>query len=103
MYNSKQTMSRLSEFAKISKNVLFYGDQSAPSNKPMMNYKVKIDPIPEQKPVVKVAAAVAVPNNLQTTQGEDIAAQIDLQQAIIWSEIIGKPMCKRRERRYYGD
>lgn len=25
-----------------------------------------------------------------------------LQEAIIWSEIIGKPVCKRRKRNYYG-
>ena len=25
-----------------------------------------------------------------------------LQEAIIWSEIIGKPVCKRRKRSYYG-
>ncbi len=25
-----------------------------------------------------------------------------LQDAIIWSEILGKPICKRRKRSYYG-
>ena len=25
-----------------------------------------------------------------------------LQDAIIWSEILGKPVCKRRKRSYYG-
>lgn len=25
-----------------------------------------------------------------------------LQEAIIWSEILGKPVCKRRKRSYYG-
>jgi hypothetical protein len=27
---------------------------------------------------------------------------IQLQEAIIWSEILGKPICKRRKRSYYG-
>ncbi len=27
---------------------------------------------------------------------------IQLQEAIIWSEILGKPVCKRRKRSYYG-
>jgi hypothetical protein len=68
-----------------------------------MNYQVKLDPKPEEKPVAKVAVTVTVPNSQEKVQEKDLAAQIDLQQAIIWSEIIGKPMCKRRERRYYGD
>ena len=27
---------------------------------------------------------------------------IQLQEAIIWSEILGKPVCKRSKRSYYG-
>ena len=35
--------------------------------------------------------------------GKSSDSGIDLQEAIVWSEILGKPLSKRRKRRYYGD
>ena len=40
-------------------------------------------------------------NNNASGKGSDCG--IDLQEAIVWSEILGKPLSKRRKRRYYGD
>lgn len=100
-YNSKSSFGRLSEFAKSTKNVLLYGNQasmSTPDNKKAIGEQKLPGKLPP-----KVEIVVASPVVPTATQKTDEITQADLQQAIIWSEILGKPMSKRRERRYYGN
>jgi hypothetical protein len=95
MYNyGKASKVRLSEFAKSTKNLFLYGTPSS-NPKPVANNSVK--------PLPKVEVTVTTPVNQVTTPQTDDFTRVDLQQAIIWSEILGKPVSKRRERRYYGN
>ncbi len=102
MYYNKSSMDRLSQFAKASKNLLLYGS-SGSEDKPKMNYQVKVEPKPVEEPSVVDTVVVTVAEAKTKTPESDKITQADLQQAIIWSEILGKPMCKRRERRTYGN
>ena len=100
-YNSKASFGRLSEFAKSTKNVLLYGTQN-PTSRPVVNSQMKNEPI-AGKPLPKVEVKVTVPIVQDIPTQTDDITQMDLQQAIIWSEVLGKPLSKRRERRYYGN
>jgi hypothetical protein len=101
-YYGKASKERLSEFAKSTKNLLLYGTSgSAP--KPDANKSVKGEQKMSGKPLPKVEVTVTTPVIQVATPQTDTFAEVDLQQAIIWSEILGKPVSKRRERRYYGN
>ena len=102
MYYNKPSMDRLSKFAKASKNLLLYGSSGSP-DKPKMNYQVKVEPEPMEKPAAAATVTVTVANAKVKTPLAETITQEDLQQAIIWSEILGKPKCKSRERRAYGN
>lgn len=100
MYYSKSSGERLSQFAKSTKNFLLYGNTSTDQNQKQY-YQVKVDPKPEEMSTAKVEKYVKVSSNQMNAQETNAFTDTDLQQAIIWSEILGKPMCKRRERRNY--
>lgn len=102
MYYSKPSKDRLSQFAKASKNLLLYGS-SGSQVKPKMNYQVKMEPEPVEKPAAAATVSVTFADAKVKTPEPEFVTQVDLQQAVIWSEILGKPMCKRRERRAYGN
>ncbi|MDF2905691.1 MAG: hypothetical protein K0R34_1012 [Herbinix sp.] len=102
MYNSKASIGRLSEFAKSTKNILLYGTQSTMS-KPNLIIPVLGEQKVAGKSMPKVEVTVSTPVMKGKNQESDVLTQNDLQQAIIWSEILGKPVSKRRERRYYGN
>ena len=102
MYYNKGSMGRLSAFAKSTKNMLLYGNQES-MTKPSGISSAKGDQKNLGKQPPKEIGSVAMPVNQVTTRQTDEITQADLQQAIIWSEILGKPVSKRRERRYYGN
>jgi hypothetical protein len=101
-YYSKASKVRLSEFAKSTKNLLLYGTAGS-TPKPDANNSVKGEQKMLGKPLPKVEVTVTTPVFQVATPQKDAFAEVDLQQAIIWSEILGKPVSKRRERRYYGN
>jgi hypothetical protein len=102
-YYGKASKERLSEFAKSTKNLLLYGTPSS-MPKPDGNKLVKDEQKMLAKPAPKVeVTAVITPIIQAATPPTDAFTQDDLQQAIIWSEILGKPVSKRRVRRYYGN
>jgi hypothetical protein len=105
MYYSKSSGERLSQFAKSTKNFLLYGNTNT-DQKQNTFYQVKVDPKPVDRPTVLVETTMKAGSNQTDTLNTDTLntntlTNADLQQAIIWSEILGKPMCKRRERRNY--
>ncbi|MDF2486070.1 MAG: hypothetical protein K0R46_2238 [Herbinix sp.] len=100
MYYSKSSGERLSQFAKSTKNFLLYGNTNT-DQKQNKFYQVKVDPKPVDKPMVQVVTTMKAGSNQTDTLDTNALTNADLQQAIIWSEILGKPMCKRRERRNY--
>ena len=105
MYNyGKVSKKRLSEFARSTKSLLLYGSTSSipksNSNNSMKKEEKRLAKQPELKAEV---SSVTIPIIQETASHSDVLTQVDLQQAIIWSEILGKPVCKRRVRRYYGD
>lgn len=103
MYYNKSSMDRLSQFAKASKNFLLYGS-SGTEDKPKIIPQAKVAAKPIEKSIENTAPVTVIVTDSQTTISEpELITQADLQQAIIWSEILGKPMCKRRERRTYGN
>ena len=102
MNNSKASMGRLSEFAKSTKNMLLYGNQGSISN-PKTNKSVKGEQKTSGSIAPKVEVSITTPVIQESNKQTDDVTHTDLQQAIIWSEILGKPVCKRRVRRYYGN
>lgn len=61
-----------------------------------------------QKEVNKKEMNVSLPDRSIGKPNENRDNALDtspmkLREAIVWSEILGKPMSKRRKRRYYGD
>jgi hypothetical protein len=103
MYSyNKSSPGRLSEFAKSAKNVLLYGTQS-PMSKPNLIIPVLGEQKTAGKSMPKVEVTATAPGIKADNLESDVLTQSDLQQAIIWSEILGKPLSKRRKRRYYGD
>lgn len=57
----------------------------------------------------KTSVTVILPDITNTDKSQNIHVsnleftKDKLQEAIIWSEIVGKPLCKRRKRRSYGN
>ncbi|HHU71399.1 MAG TPA: hypothetical protein GXZ21_05110 [Clostridiales bacterium] len=46
---------------------------------------------------------IALPNTKIDSNNFNIKTSINnLQEAMVWTEILGKPMCKRRRKRYNG-
>ena len=101
-YYSKSTNGRLSELTKFTKDLLLGSKQNSMS-KPDLSNRVKGEQKIVEKLPSKVEVTVTAPVIPVTNQQAGAITQIDLEQAIIWSEILGKPMSKRRERRYYGN
>lgn len=101
-YYGKASKVRLSEFAKSTKNLLLYGT-SGSTSKPDAKNSVKGDQKIVEKLPPKVEVTVTAPIVRGANSQTDAFTEDDLRQAIIWSEILGKPVSKRRERRYYGN
>lgn len=58
---------------------------------------------PSRNQGVDVKITPAVPGNQGERTDKNFLDSSNLKEAIVWSEILGKPVCKRRKRRYYGD
>jgi hypothetical protein len=56
------------------------------------------NPEEKKKPVVALEFNIKKINNT-TASSEAIISMERLQEAIIWAELLGKPVCKRRKRR----
>lgn len=106
MYTSKASMERWSELAKATKNMLLNGNQSPMSKATMSNPEQgekKSQEKPQEKLSSKIELTLALPINQVTSGQTEEFTPTDLQQAVIWSEVLGKPVSKRKERRYYGN
>ncbi len=82
--------------------------QLYPEKKPVQT-KVNIreggaDPVRNQGAEAGVTAAAPKYQRECTEKGEkSFLDRPNLQEAILWSEILGKPVCRRRKRRSYGN
>ena len=104
MYTSKASMERWNELTKATKNMLRNGNQNSMSKATMSN-PGKGEKTSQEKPQekLKIEVALALPINQATSRQTEEFTPTDLQQAVIWSEVLGKPVSKRKERRYYGN
>lgn len=61
----------------------------------------------DSKPVrnrgVNAGISAAIPRDQGECAEKNFLDRPNLQEAILWSEILGKPVSKRRKRRYYGN
>lgn len=107
MYYNKSSIGRLSEFAKSAKDVLLGNNQGTMPNFyiPVLGEQKSKDKLsPKGKEPVKTEEkTVKMPVSRTIEKESEYFTQNDLEKAIIWSEILGKPLSKRRERRYYGN
>lgn len=55
-----------------------------------------------KEPAVEVEVSFLTPGGEDKQNNPYGFTKKNLQEAIIWSEIIGEPVCKRRKRRQYG-
>ena len=101
-YMNKSSIGRLSEFAKSAKDVLL-GSYQGSMTQPNLKIPVLGDQKAKGKLPAKTEVTIATPVKPLIKKEADFITQTDLEQAIIWSEILGKPLSKRRERRYYGN
>lgn len=93
MYNMP-TRLVFAPLTKITKSMTPEKEESASKGNTNKNApKVEIE---VERPEVNTAYNIKSQESINITQK-------NFQEAIIWSELLGKPMCKRRKRRYYGD
>ncbi len=101
-YYGKESKVRWSEFSKSAKNIFIGGNQSVMPKSDVNNHEKGEQKVGSKFPS-QVEVSVTTPVIQVATQQTEAITPLDLQQAIIWSEILGKPVSKRRERRYYGN
>lgn len=80
---------------KQSMQRAFKNYNAPPIKRPNHNSEKPVEKKPEVMPVEKIEIRRYIPAPPQ----ENFVSQERLQEAIIWSEILGKPLSKRRKRR----
>ncbi len=71
--------------------------------KPAADQKAVTGVDEEKKPTVQIELSLQTPEREKEPGYPFDFTLKHLQDAIVWSEIIGKPVCKKRKRRQYGD
>ena len=106
MYTSKTSMERWNELVKVTNNILRNGNQNSMFKStgiiPEQGEK-KSQEKPQEKLSLITEVTLTLPSSQVPSRQTEDFAPTDLQQAVIWSEILGRPASKRKERRYYGN
>ena len=102
MYTGKTSMERWNELAKVTNNILRNGNQNSMLKTTIISPEQGEKKSQEKLSLITEVTLTLPSSQVTSRQTEDFTAT-DLQQAVIWSEILGRPASKRKERRYYGN